>query len=140
MKDMGVRIHCITFAVDDLERARTFYRDGIGLPVDDKPTEDHLAIKLPDGLYLVLILREGFSEFTKLTNQMEAARGVSECILSYFGESEEEVDAIMERAEKAGGMVACPPTIQQWGYAGYIKDPDGHIWEIMFNPEMNAHG
>lgn len=137
---MNARISCITLAVDDIQKSLTFYRDGLGLTTqsdaDLAEGADHVPLKLPGDLYLVLILRAGFTEFTQMTNQTNAPRGSSECILSYFAASKEEVDAILERAAAAGGTVPRQAKDEQWGYAGYIKDPDGHLWEIMWNPKL----
>ena len=71
---MAATVHCITLPVDAIERAVVFYRDGLGLPVVDGPDagDDHVPIALPGGLYLVLILRSGFTECTALSGQPEA--------------------------------------------------------------------
>ena len=133
---MTPRISCITLPVDDVALALAFYRDGLGLPVegvDVRSEDDHMAIALPGGLYLVLILRPGFSRFTALAGQTDAGPGTSECILSYFAPSRDEVDSIMERAASNGGSIADAAAEQEWGYAGYLRDPDGHLWEIMYN-------
>jgi uncharacterized glyoxalase superfamily protein PhnB len=48
----------------------------------------------------------------------------------------EEVDAVMLQAEKAGAQITKPPSDTFWGgYAGYFQDPDGHIWEVVWNPK-----
>lgn len=139
---MNSRLNCITLPVSDLKASLTFYRHGLGLPTDDigelTDADDHVALKLEGGLYLVLILRAGFAEFTTLAQQAEAPSGVSECVLSYFATSQTEVDEILQLCAANGGAVAGQPVAQPWGYAGYVKDPDGHLWEIMFNPKMNA--
>lgn len=134
---MKPSINCITLAVNDLKRSLTFYRDGLGLPTPDiAEVDDHAALELEGGLYLVLILRAEFAEFARLANQADAAQGSSECILSYFTASREEVDAILKRVEAAGGTIAGQAKDKPWGYAGYFTDPDGHLWEIMWNPKL----
>lgn len=136
---MPATISCVTFAVDDLQRALTFYRDGLGLPaegVEITEDSDHIPLLLPGGVYLVLTLRAGFGEFTDMVGHTVAVRGASECILSYFASSKDEVDAILARIPGAGGVVAGPPKDQQWGYAALVTDPDGHIWEVMWNPQL----
>jgi predicted lactoylglutathione lyase len=136
---MSTRIHCITLAVDDLKKAHAFYRDGAGLPMPDINDEtDHIPIELPGNLYLVLVRRADFTQYTKLTNQTDTARGSSECILSYFAASKEAVDALLKRVEAAGGTVPSQATDQPWGYAGFFTDPDGHMWEIVWNPNFPA--
>ena len=139
---MMTTIHCLTLAVDDIERSLTFYRDGLGLPTpgDAGAGGDHVALPLPGGLYFVLILRPEFAEFTGLAGQTTAAPGTSECILSYFAASREDVDAILDRAERAGGLRRGPTAERPWGYAGYFSDPDGHLWEVMWNAGLAAEG
>jgi predicted lactoylglutathione lyase len=137
---MEPTIGCITLPVDDIGRALTFYRDGLGLPAEGfagyAEGDDHVAIELKGGLYLVLILRSEFAEFTSAAHQAAAVPETSECILSCFTSSKEEVDAILGRSEAAGGFVPGEAMDQPWGYAGYVKDPDGHLWEIMWNPHL----
>ena len=132
---MKARIHCLTLAVDDIERSLAFYRDGLGLPTPSEAGagSDHVALSLPGGLYFVLILRSEFAEFTTLADRTPAAPGTSECILSYFAADREEVDAILDRAQAVGGTRRGPAAERPWGYAGYLTDPDGHLWEIMWN-------
>lgn len=136
---MEPRIICITLAVDSIERSNLFYRDGLGLPIPDiTEGADHIPIELQGNLYLVLTLRPEFAQFTALANQADAVRGSSECILSYFASSKEEVDTILKRVEAAGGTIPGQPKDQPWGYAGFFVDPDGHMWEIVWNPQAVA--
>jgi predicted lactoylglutathione lyase len=82
---------------------------------------------------MVIILRSEFAKFTAIAGQPDAPKGASECILSYFTANKEEVNIILQRATSAGGINTGKPTEQPWGYAGYLKDPDGHLWEVMYN-------
>lgn len=130
---MKTSIHCITLAVDDIARSAEFYRGGLGLPVaEGGDGADHIPIQLPNGLYLVLVDRAGFAEFARMTDQPEAPAGSSECILSYFASSKEEVDALLARVAGAGARTV-PAAEKSWGYAGFFKDPDGHLWEVLWN-------
>lgn len=133
-------VNCITLPVDDLQRSFTYYRDGLGMLTKEAPPspgQDHFVIRLSDYLYLVMILRNKFSGFAKIANQATAHKEISECILSHFADSNEEVDLILKRTVQAGGVMHEPARQQQWGYAGYVTDPDGHIWEIMYNSKMD---
>jgi hypothetical protein len=50
--------------------------------------------------------------------------------------SKEEVDAVMHQAEKAGARIIKAARETFWGgYAGYFQDPDGHLWEVVWNPQ-----
>jgi predicted lactoylglutathione lyase len=73
-----------------------------------------------------------------MAGQSNAPKGSSECILSYFTESKGEVDTILQRIASAGGLSAGDPMEQPWGYAGYFRDPDGHLWEVMYNPDLGT--
>lgn len=43
----------------------------------------------------------------------------------------------MVQAERAGARVVKPARTTSWGgYAGYFQDPDGHLWEVAFNPDL----
>jgi predicted lactoylglutathione lyase len=131
---MKPRINCITFAVDDLKKSLAFYRDGLGLPITGAAEDtDHLVFELQGGLYLVLVVRNDFAGFTKFVNQTDAEKGASESILSYFASNKEEVDAILKQAEAASGIPSTEAKEQSWGYAGFFTDPDGHMWEVVWN-------
>ncbi len=136
---MNPQINCLTLAVDEVEKSLAFYRDGLGLTTKVQADgDDHVAIFLPNNLCLVLILRESFTEFTRLANQTDAAPDTSECILSYFAASKAEVDAVLKRVAAAGAQVPHQAKAQPWGYAGLFTDPDGHLWEVMWNPNFNS--
>ena len=134
---MKATINCITLPVDDIQQSFKFYQDGLGLTAE-KPTEDadHVAFTLEGKLYLVIILREEFRKFATKAKQTYAPKGSSECILSCFTGSKEEVDIIISRAAAAGAVTTGEPKQEPWGYAGYFNDPDGHVWEIMWNSNL----
>lgn len=136
---MQPRINCITLAVEDLERSLKFYRDSLGLPTDTiADLTDHVVFNLQGGLHLVLILRAEFNEFTRIAGQADSTSGSSNCILSYFATDKGEVDAVLKRAEAASGARSIQAKDQPWGYAGYFTDPDGNLWEVMWNPRLQA--
>lgn len=132
------RLGAITLPVTDLAEADAFYRDALGLPGEGvEDGDDHAAYEMQGGLYLVLITRPGFALFTGIAGREMAAPGASGCVLSHFAESREAVDAMIARA-KAAGADAVPADDHAWGYAGYVTDPDGHLWDIMWNPGIQA--
>ena len=138
-KPVKVRINCITLPVEDIQRSFHFYSKGLGLGADDPaPDADHVAFELSGGIYLVIILRKEFGTFTEMAGHTHTASHSSECILSYFASGKEEVDAVLGTAEAAGGIKAGPAKEHPWGYAGYFKDPDGHVWEVMWNPGLQG--
>jgi predicted lactoylglutathione lyase len=119
----------VSLPTNDLRKAFLFYRDGIGLGVagvtdDDMPEPVEFVVR--DGIHLMLVPADGFSWVTQGNDV--AAKGDSECIINVGVETREEVDALIEKAREAGGEAPDPPGQQPWGYTGYFKDLDGHLW------------
>lgn len=135
---MKTKISCITLPVQDMHRALRFYQEGLGLRIEsDSVSDDHIAIEFSNGMYLVLLQRKEFDIFTQKLKQTTAPRGNSECILTYFAGSKEEVNSVLKQAKDAG-VETSEIKDQPWGHSGYFSDPDGHIWEVVFNPKMYA--
>ena len=140
---MRPRITFITLGVDDLERAVAFYRDGLGLPtkgiVGSELENGAVAFfKLQPGLRLALWPRRSLAADSGLPLQASSA---TEFSLAHNVASEAEVDALMRQAEGAGATIVktARPTFYG-GYAGYFQDPDGHLWEVAFNPGLDSLG
>jgi hypothetical protein len=140
---MQPRITFITLGVDDLERAVAFYRDGLGLPtkgiVGSELENGAVAFfKLQPGLRLALWPRRSLAADSGLPLQASSA---TEFSLAHNVASEAEVDALMRQAEGAGATIVktARPTFYG-GYAGYFQDPDGHLWEVAFNPGLDSLG
>ena len=125
---------------ENLKKSLAFYRDGLGLSAqfsaELEDGADRTAFELAGDLWLVLMPRAEFAKCTKIAHHPDAPRGSSECILSYFAASKEGVDAILKRANAAGGAVQGAAEDQPWGCFGYFTDPDGHLWEIMWKPAL----
>lgn len=136
---MQPRITVLTLGVDNLERSLAFYRDGLGL--DTKGiigTEfENGAVAFFDlqgGVKLALWPRKSIAADTGLPLQ---AGGSCEMTIGHNVSSKDEVNAVMEQAEEAGARIVKPAANTFYGgYAGYFMDPDGHLWEVVFNPEM----
>jgi catechol 2,3-dioxygenase-like lactoylglutathione lyase family enzyme len=137
------RVDVITLGVSDLERALAFYREGLGLHspgvvATEFAGDEHNAagaiviLELGGGLLLTLYPR---SELAKDANVEPAEPGSGSFSLGQLVASRDEVDATLARAERAGATVTEPPRDRPWGiYSGYFRDPDGHLWEIIWNP------
>ena len=135
---MQPRINIITLAVADLQRAIEFYRDGLGFPAESfRIAEDHAAVELLSGLSLVLYPR---AEIAKLAGRELAAHRSTEVVLGYPAGSPAEVDEILARAKAAGAIIPAPPEEHPWGYAGYFVDLDGHVWELLGDPDFAEDG
>jgi catechol 2,3-dioxygenase-like lactoylglutathione lyase family enzyme len=136
---MQPRISFITLGVDDLERAVAFYRDGLGLPTRGIiGTEfEHGAVaffEMQPGLTLALWPRRSLAHDTGLPVSAAAPGNMS---LAHNVRSRGDVDELMRQAEAAGATIVKPAHDTFYGgYAGYFQDPDGHLWEIAWNPEM----
>ena len=136
---MKPRITLITLGVNDLERSLIFYRDGLGLPTRGiVGTEfEHGAVAffdLQNSLRLALWPRSSIAHDTAIPIQPPSA---TDFTIGHNVTSKEEVDAVMAQATRAGAKIIKPAAETFWGgYAGYFQDPDGHLWEIAWNPEL----
>lgn len=135
---MKPRITVITLAVDDLERSLRFYRDGLGLPSEGIVGQafEHGAVaffELQAGLKLALWPRQSISHDSSLA---PGRPNPTELSLGHNVASKAEVDAVMTQAKSAGALIVKPAQNTFWGgYAGYFQDPDGHLWEVVWNPQ-----
>src|SRR5690606_14438854 len=135
---MKPRITVVTLGVDDLERSLRFYRDGLGLPTQGIVGEEfeHGAVAFFDlqaGAKLAIWPRKDIAHDAQLE---QAAPSPTEFTIGHNVGSKEEVDAVMEQAEKAGATIPVRAHDTFWGgYAGYFQDPDGHLWEVVWNPQ-----
>jgi len=132
----------ITFlplGVDDLEASLCFYRDGLGLKTDGiigTEFEHDAAVffQFPSGLTFALWPRKSLARNCGLSVGPHSA---TEFSIGHNVRTREEVDEVMERAHKAGAIIVKEAQKTFWGgYAGYFHDPDGHLWEIVWNPKM----
>lgn len=136
---MKPRITVITLGVDDLEKSLRFYRDGLGLATDGIVGEEFehgavVFIKLQAGLQLALWPRRSIAHDSGLSL---GATSPTEFTLGHNVASEAEVDSVMSQAELAGAVIVKPAQATFWGgYAGYFQDPDGHLWEVVWNPQL----
>jgi catechol 2,3-dioxygenase-like lactoylglutathione lyase family enzyme len=136
---MKPRITLLTLGVDDLERAVTFYRDGLGIPTKGiVGTEfEHGAVaffELQSGLQLALWPRDSIGHDTGIP---ASPHSPTDFTIGHNVRSPGEVDGVMEQAKHAGARIVKPAAKTFWGgYAGYFQDPDDHLWEVAWNPAM----
>jgi uncharacterized protein len=127
---MDARISVITLGVGDVPRARAFYQR-LGWPLSGEP-EDQVAFFRNAGSRLALYPLDGIAEEA---GQTAAEPGSIRATLAMNVESRELVDACLAEAVAAGGALLRPAQERFWGgYSGYFADPDGHAWEVAFNP------
>ena len=129
----------LTLGVDDLEASLRFYRDGLGLK-----TEGIIGTEFEYGAVAFFPLTNGltFALYPRKSLAKDAGvppgpRSSTELSIGHNVHSTEEVDAVMEQARRAGAIIVKAAQKTFWGgYAGYFQDPDGHLWEIAWNPQM----
>ena len=136
-------ITVLTLGVDDLEKSLAFYRDGLGLTTNGIiGTEfENGAVAffdLHNGLKLALWPRKSLAVDTGLP---ETPRSMLELSIGHNVDSKDEVDRAMQEAIAAGATLIKPAQDTFYGgYAGYFADPDGHLWEVVWNPELATLG
>jgi catechol 2,3-dioxygenase-like lactoylglutathione lyase family enzyme len=144
---MRPRIDIITLAVRDLERALTFYREGLGLHSpgvigtefagdETTPAGAVAMFELEGGLTLALYPR---TELAKDAGVPLEPPRPGEFSMGHVVASKAEVDELLARAEAAGATLTGGPHERPWGiYSGYFRDPDGHLWEVIWNPRRGS--
>ena len=136
---MKPRISVLTIGVDDLERALRFYRDGLGLATDGivgKEIEFGAVafFRLQGGLQLALWPRTSIAHDAGLAVSNPSPTAVT---IGHNVSSKAEVDDVMKQARAAGATIVKPAQDTAWGgYAGYFLDPDQHLWEVVWNPQL----
>ncbi len=145
---MKPRIHVITLAVSDLQRALEFYR-ALGLDSsgvigteftgdDTNPSGTAAMFELEGGLILSLYPR---TELAKDANVAFGPPKTGEFSIGQMVASKPDVDALLAKAEAAGATLTDEPHERPWGiYSGYFSDLDGHLWEIIWNPQRAGGG
>jgi uncharacterized protein len=141
---MKPHISIITLAVHDLQASLAFYRDGMGLATEGiMGTEfEHGAVvffELHGGLKLAIWPRTSLAHDTGLPAQSAATQGTPGFAIGHNVASPAAVDALMAQAQKSGATIVKPAQDTFWGgYGGYFQDPDGHLWEIVYNPDWQS--
>lgn len=137
---MRPSIKVLTLAVEDLDRALAFYRDGLGLETEGIVGQqfEHGAvvfIQMAGGLVLALWPAASLAHDAGVPATAHRTGAVS---LGHNVSSPEEVDAVMAQAKQAGAEITAPAAKRFWGgYSGYFRDPDGHLWEVVWNPQFD---
>jgi uncharacterized protein len=136
---MKARITVLTLGVDDLERAVAFYRDGLGLqtPGIIGKEFEHGAVAffdLQDGLKLAVWPRASIAHDVGIAVTPQSA---TEFTIGHNVRTKEEVDVVLKQARHAGARIVKDAADMPWGgYSGCFADPDGHLWEVVWNPQL----
>lgn len=127
---MEQRLSLITLGVDDLELSRTFYRN-LGWKEGPGSSEE-VAFFQMNGMIIGLWDRKSLAKDSAVKDK----GGWGGVTLAYNTRSESQVDAILEEAQFAGATIGRPADKTFWGgYSGVFIDPDGHPWEVAYNPD-----
>ena len=138
---MRPRITVITIGVNDLEKSLQFYREGLGFQSEGIIGKEFeygavAFIQLQESLRLALWPRESIAHDTGLSL---GAASATEMTLGHNVSSKSEVDEVMAQAKNAGAIITKSAQDTFWGgYSGYFQDPDGHLWEVVWNPELQV--
>lgn len=138
-KAMKPRISVITLGVADLDRSLAFYRDGLGLPTEGIVGREfeHGAVAFFDlsgGLKLAIWAQDDIAHDTGLPKVPISSTAFT---IGHNVSQREEVDATMAMALQAGAdIVKAAQDTFYGGYAGYFRDPDAHVWEVVCNPDL----
>lgn len=127
---MKPRISMITLGVRDLAASIEFYEKGLGFPRMESPPD--VAFFTLNGTWLGLYGREALAQDATVSPE---GSGFAAFSLSHNVASEQEVDDVVAEAVAAGASLVKKPQKVFWGgYSGYFRDPDGHLWEVAYNP------
>ena len=134
---MKPRISVLTLGVADLERALTFYQGGLGLPTEGIVGREfaHGAVaffELSGGIKLAIWAQEDIAHDSGLETGPTSPTAFT---IGHNVAGRSEIDVAMDQARRAGAEIVKPAQETFYGgYAGYFRDPDGHLWEIVWNP------
>lgn len=128
---MRQKLNLITLGVSDLNRSIDFYEKGLGWKRSEASLEGMILFPL-GGITLALYPRKELADDATVKNTTTGFSGIT---LSYNAKSESEVDIVLKEVAQLGATIIKPAQVVFWGgYSGYFKDPDGHIFEVAFNP------
>jgi catechol 2,3-dioxygenase-like lactoylglutathione lyase family enzyme len=131
---MRQKLTLVTLGVRDLENSLKFYRDGLGWKPSSASQGDVIFFDL-GGIGLSLYPRKLLAEDATVSPEGTGFSGIT---LAHNAKSTEEVDMVLQEAEKAGAQIIKKARKVFWGgYSGYFADPDGNLWEVAWNPFLD---
>jgi len=128
---MEPRLNVVTLGVRDLKKAVSFYRDGLGWPQSSASVGDFAIFRLSTGTALALYPRQ----LLAVDANIKDSGGFGGVTLAQNVTDKKSVDIVLAQVVKAGGALLKAACDTDWGgYSGYFADPDGHPWEVAWNP------
>jgi len=126
---MEQRLSLVTLGVADLDLSLRFYEALGWKRGNENPSVVFFQL---NGMILGLWSRSALAEDAGLAPNERGFGGIT---LAYNARSKKDVDAVLAEAEHAGARILKPAKDTFWGgYSGYFADPDGHPWEVAWNP------
>jgi uncharacterized protein len=131
-REVNSHVSAILLGVDDMERSKSFYVDGLGWKV--KNDYKISVFFVPHGGSMVGFYgRDGLAE---MVGASPAGSGFSGMVFNYIVRSEARVDEVMAEAKDAGATILKPAAVLEWGgYGGTFADPDGYVWSIGYSAQ-----
>jgi predicted enzyme related to lactoylglutathione lyase len=128
--EMNSHVSTILLGVNDIERSKRFYTEGLGWKVQNDYKISVLFV--PHGGSMVGFYgRDGLADMVGVSPESSGFSGV---VFNYVVRSENRVDEILDEAKRAGGKILKPAANLPWGgYGGSFADPDGYIWNIGYS-------
>jgi len=128
---MEQRLSLVSLGVADVAESTRFY-NALGWNQAESQSNDAITFFQMGGIILGLYGRAALAEDAQVVDSEPGFSGVA---LAYNARDKAEVDAVLELAETAGATIRKPAQEVFWGgYSGYFADPDGHLWEVAWNP------
>jgi catechol 2,3-dioxygenase-like lactoylglutathione lyase family enzyme len=133
---MTPRIDIITLGVNDVQQARDFYGGAFGATVSGEAG----ALQVHLGATASRLDLCDWDEAAQEAGVAAQSRGFRAFTLSFIVESADDVDRVLTRAERHGGVVSKPPKNAVWGYSAYVTDPSGYLWKIASSKRRPLRG
>lgn len=131
---MQPRVTMLALGVADLSRALAFYRDGLGWTPQPVSSPQLVLFPLAGGLTLALYPHAPLADVLGVPAGQRAPGQFGGMALAHNVHSQAEVEQVLQQALAAGATQLRPPSATDWGgWAASFADPDGHVWEIVFN-------
>ena len=130
MTDHAAGISVITLGVSDVDAATRFYRDGLGFSIG--AVKGNVTYFDTGSTWMAVFPRDALARYANVPAEGAGFSGVT---LSRNVDTRETVDDFMAKAKAAGAEIVTPAAEVGWGgYTGWFRDPDGHLWEVVWNP------
>ncbi len=132
VQQMKPKISLVTLGVANVERAKHFYGAGLGFQSHNYSAGDDCVFFKLEGSWLSIYPRDKLATDAGVD---ATGSGFSGIALTHNVASKAEVDGVLQHAAAAGARIVKSGQDAAWGgYSGYFADPDGHLWEVAWNP------